>query len=418
MRLHPAWPVALAFAATAPTQPAAAYRTAADFPDFEGQARVRWESLEVPYVISTNVIPNGLTSHALVDEARAAMSRWQTAECTSLRWAYHGSSSSSPSYGDGGNGVGWLTGGWSTRGFDPAVAGVTDLRYVLGEDGQWRIAEADAYFNAQAYQWVLDDDGSDPDIRAVNAVVAHEAGHMVGMAHPCEPDGTDGAPLCGEGGAYAETTMYPAYYGSDQATLSQDDLDGVCFLYPLSECTPDVCTACGEAYCGLGYQCIEDECVPSEGGGTPPPVGDGLLGDPCATGQDCRSGLCAAEGYCTTVCSHLGNCPDGYACGDDGLCVAIDDVFGAPCAEGADCASGLCLLPATGRPFCTRTCFPTDATPCPDGLLCDEVDGRHVCAPPLPATGCAVGTPVPAGTGATLLAILATLAVIRRWRSS
>ena len=67
--------------------------------------------------------------------------------------------------------------------------------------------------------------------------VTHEAGHFVGLAHPC---GDFGTPTCdrplppGETVPYAQRTMYPATAigETSKAILSADDAAGVCAIYP------------------------------------------------------------------------------------------------------------------------------------------------------------------------------------------
>lgn len=75
--------------------------------------------------------------------------------------------------------------------------------------------------------------------------VTHEAGHFVGLAHPC---GDAGTPQCdallppGETVAYAQRTMYPATAAGEttKRSLSLDDVAGVCAIYP-----PDGGCGCG-----------------------------------------------------------------------------------------------------------------------------------------------------------------------------
>jgi uncharacterized protein (TIGR03382 family) len=61
--------------------------------------------------------------------------------------------------------------------------------------------------------------------------ITHEAGHFVGLAHPC---GDAGEPTCSSDPSFAQTTMYPVTTPGDVAkrTLSPDDVAGVCAIYP------------------------------------------------------------------------------------------------------------------------------------------------------------------------------------------
>jgi hypothetical protein len=48
------------------------------------------------------------------------------------------------------------------------------------------------------------------------------------------------------------------------------------------------------------------------------PAGSVWLGQTCARGRDCQSGICQSPGYCTRMCAD-GFCPDGMTCGATGL---------------------------------------------------------------------------------------------------
>jgi MYXO-CTERM domain-containing protein len=66
--------------------------------------------------------------------------------------------------------------------------------------------------------------------------VTHEAGHFVGLAHPCgDPSGPScqQSPPAGEV-PYSDRTMYPTTSAGQisKRTLSVDDVAGVCAIYP------------------------------------------------------------------------------------------------------------------------------------------------------------------------------------------
>jgi hypothetical protein len=81
--------------------------------------------------------------------------------------------------------------------------------------------------------------------------VTHEVGHLVGLAHPCEENGTgrdcDLAPTDGDV-PYRLRTMSPTTGPGDVAkrSLSVDDVAGVCAVYP----EPDGGCGCGSAGTG------------------------------------------------------------------------------------------------------------------------------------------------------------------------
>jgi len=110
---------------------------------------------------------------------------------------------------------------------------------------------------------------------------------------------------------------------------------------------------------------------------------------PCASGEQCASGLCLTQQGCTSACSGPADCPPRlaglppYTCAiafgsSTPICVPPADIFG-PDAAGALCRpasqpgttlcrSGACDDGAPGGPMCTQAC--NEAGGCPPGLGC------------------------------------------------
>src|SRR5262249_17023075 len=152
--------------------------------------------------------------------------------------------------GDGINTIQWIFSGWTSRGLDPSAAGATDVQYEKGADGKWVIVEADIYLNAENHRWVAS--GTPPTgLRDLASVLTHEMGHLLGLLHPCEPGGADGAPDCATDPAFAQATMYPIYDPAE-VSLGDDDEAGACFLYPGN--------ACEVAGCPAGMACSTTGC--------------------------------------------------------------------------------------------------------------------------------------------------------------
>lgn len=231
------------------------------------------------------------------------------------------------------------------------------------------------------------------------------------MLHTCEDRGAGGAPDCA-GGIGAGTVLHPEYAGTSQRILSDDDVAGVCFLYPRGGCEVTGCAApleciegscelvCEGAVCSDGERCGPMGCEPA--GCTE--CGPGAIGDPCDLGADCTTGFCSSGGYCTEEC--IDACRPGFAC-QAGECVAAGGVFGEECANADECLSDLCLQGAEPRPICTRACL--DA--CPGSFICGPVDGRDVCRPAPLESGCSA-----TGDASLLLclSLLGILVVLRR----
>ncbi len=288
----------------------------------------------------------------------------------------------------------------------------------------------------------------------------HESGHMLGLLHPCELGGALGAPDCSQHPEAAEATMYPVY-SSGEVTLSADDVAGVCFLYPGSDCEitgcpsgtvcqPEGCLVkCGERMCMAGERCTSDGCQPA-----PPPgecsgplctkpgcirddecatvqqcvhgkcQGRVLNGDPCKVNEECAGGACDG-GFCTFACSSDLACPPGLTCSSKvanapGQCIGKLPL-GATCTSPDQCLGGECLAGAGDTAICTRRCGGTSGS-CPADWLCSSVDGNAVCRPFQVAAGggCSLGAREgkgPGRAGAGALATLALVGVVRRRRA-
>jgi len=392
---------------------AQAFRTGADTPDLKGTARVRWTANEINFQLY-NVAPSGLGMGDVQAEIIRGMHTWEAPTCSGVRFNLQGITYAHASPGDGLNTVEWIQSGWEARGFKTGAAGITDVQYAKTANGKWQIVEADMYLNGTNHSWVLEGDGGN-GFRDVLSVVTHELGHMLGLMHPCEVLGADGAPDCSKDPSFATTTMYPIYAPS-QATLSADDQNGVCFLYPVdgcanlqcpegSQCSAGVCApTCGGLICSEGETCDNDVCVATCNGlacdagaasceaGTDCDagascVGDGCHlragepGDPCSADADCTSDSCSLSGFCAGPCSI--DC-DGGSCSDE---AAVDcdnrSPLGAKCSEANQCIGGECLAGAEEHAVCTRTCGGTHAA-CPLDWECNEVQDKRVCTPPIP----------------------------------
>ncbi len=95
----------------------------------------------------------------------------------------------------------------------------------------------------------------------------------------------------------------------------------------LEDCTED-------EDCPDGEECVFEDSE-DEGGecrtAVDPP--NGSEGDACEDDSDCETGSCE-DGVCVSGCDDEDDCPEGFACGDDGYCEAPG------CSADSDCASG------------------------------------------------------------------------------
>lgn len=387
--------------------PAAAYRTAADLPEFDDDATIAWPTREIPYRVHT-AMPAGLDRAAALAAIEAAAATWNAVECTDVQLVFAGFTDEPPVAGDDVNTIAFVQTDWTAMGRDADAAATTDVRYGTDERERTDIAEADILLNSFAMGWTTVSPSS-PERRDLQAVVTHELGHVLGLLHPCELGGAEGAPACGP--SHDGASLHPTYFGALQRRLGADDVEGICSLYPRLpcfgacpeglECTPAGCRApCGSTHCPLGHVCADEAtCEPVCEGG----CYSGVLGDPCESDREC-GGSCASDGYCTTSCvpDAPGACGANWQCDSTSTCAPTSNrsVLGARCDAGAECVSGLCLF-EEARGHCTRTC----EGGCPDGFTCVEADDQAVCRL-RGGAGCAAGG-VPSGAWLPLLFLIA-----------
>jgi len=279
-----------------------AYRTAGDLEDFKGTERVAWHSGVTSFVLVDKIpgVVGGVD--ASLHLAKQALSAWQDVSCTSVIASLKGTTSSRAAYGDGINSIQWVDSGWEELGFRPGASGATDLRYEE-RDGQWVIAEADVYLNLYAHSWItgIADEDAEDGVAEIVGVMTHELGHALGLLHPCEEGGE---PECTKSMTTSPATMYPEY-SHGQLTLKEDDIAGICFLYPACDpescaegevCTRNGCAVvCGETTCQVGEVCMEGRCVDWKDPCQVAP--DSCVScesdKDCSAGFECRGEVCA-----------------------------------------------------------------------------------------------------------------------------
>ena len=261
----------------------------------------------------------------------------------------------------------WLYDNWPPELGGSSVIGVTTPVWQVGGN----IFDADIQYNGFNFIWTTNYQGACSGNRCqahAQSILTHEIGHQLGLNHSNS----------------SSATMFASYPGgTGQASLSQDDIGGVCALYPTGQAQ---CASSQE--CNQGEACISGSCVAQQ-----PNQGD--FGDDCNDSSECTSQICVGDpstpgGVCTSDGTGGQPCPPGFPCTPiQGGSVCLQDPnapmggsIGDPCASGQDCAEGLCVGdPNTPEGVCTRACSTTDnVQTCPDNWSCESLgSGGEAC---------------------------------------
>lgn len=147
---------------------------------------------------------------------QAAFAVWVTPNCSDLTFTYVGLVADS----DPVSKVGVVFADWAARGRPPEAVAITETTF---RPSTGAIERAVIEVNEDIYSFGDVEDNCPPAVYDRVAVLTHEVGHFLGLGHTQEGLGTA-----------ADPTMSPqvATCESDKRTLEDDDVAGLCFLYP------------------------------------------------------------------------------------------------------------------------------------------------------------------------------------------
>lgn len=318
----------------------------------------------VPYEVNTTSSQElgRETTLSLIADSYAS---WRAPNCSDFSYSYQGETNDDYQTGDQINTLVWRYNG-ST--FPRELGGASTIGVTLSSAFGNRAIDGDIVFNGIDHTWVI---GANRfgEVDA-QSIITHEVGHQLGLDHS----------------PFQSATMYAAYLGGDgSASLSNDDISGVCNLYPSgaqSECSDD-----GD--CPGSEVCSGGACVP----GTSNEAGE--IGAACGQNNPCANGLfCVVDqrgnAFCTRECG--GGCPMGWSCqevsfGRQRASICLEDEgdpvgtgeFGDPCNGGYNCGSGFCVSDGDDS-FCSQSC--RDDADCPEGAECYPLsNGGGACVP-------------------------------------
>ncbi|WP_437274473.1 matrixin family metalloprotease [Sorangium sp. So ce375] len=190
-------------------------REAAAWEPLDLEVVPRWRELPVRYHINGGTIPGPLSSFAAAS-IEAGFAAWSSPGCTAWEVERLGDTGDGYDFDDGKSVFLWISDSW------PGELGQADSVIAVTMpvwDPYGVIGEADMIFNNVGFCW---NDTGEGDCVDVRSIATHEEGHFLGLGHT----NVRGATMLG---------FYPG--GTSARTLEDDDIEGVCALYPIGGTT-------------------------------------------------------------------------------------------------------------------------------------------------------------------------------------
>ena len=216
----------------------------------------RWSGT-VRYEINTgsSVELGRETTLTVVSDSYAA---WSDPNCSQVSYRYEGETQGNFTTGDQLNTLIWQCG----NRFPRELGGASTIGVTLSSSYGNQAIDGDIVFNGIDHRWVVG--ASSYGQVDAQSIITHEVGHQLGLDHS----------------PYQDATMYAAYLGGNGArSLSNDDIAGICSLYPSgaqADCLND-------NQCGNGQRCGRSLSSgrPSRGGN---------IGSSCGPQTQCAPG--------------------------------------------------------------------------------------------------------------------------------
>ena len=175
-----------------------------------------WANNEVTIVVNTANCPSGVDVVALIKDA---MDVWNNVPTSSLKVKYGGTTTSTT---DGNPVVAYCSVNFAA---DTGGADQDSVPGVARGNGSPRLTSGLLILNASAGAANI----ASVSRIGLEVVVAHEIGHVLGLGHSQS----------------ANALMYYTYSLKSDLNLSQDDIDGISYLYPSDEFKDNEFAGCG-----------------------------------------------------------------------------------------------------------------------------------------------------------------------------
>lgn len=289
-------------------------------------AQPRWQGFPVLYKINAASLPSSIASIG-VARVDAGFAAWGAPDCTSFATMNAGDTPLSNNYQDNQNVIRWESQSWK-QSYGP-VDSVIGVTAPVWQDQTWKIVDADIVFNNVGFNW--NDTGSNGFVDT-QSIATHEEGHFLGLGHSTAKN----------------ATMYASYSGGTALrVLSQDDIAGVCALYPSGNTTGTTTTSTGGESC---ESCVESS---QQSGGACTGAASACGNEPACVALNNCLGTCNSQS-CVDACA--ANNPDGVAPYNAFVACACQ-ACANPCADA--CGTGTSTGTNTGTNTGTSTSSPT-----------------------------------------------------------
>jgi len=225
-----------------------------------------WRQRNVPFYINEECSADTALADCL-EAVQASFSVWQQPDCSDLSFQYQGLTEARSWGVDQWNLIYWEEDEWDDQHGKTIAFTHWTLIAETGElvDVDIELNGVDHIFSVESSATVMQD---------IRNVLTHEVGHLVGLSHPQYPEclNVPDADVASEGLGHPPDTEATMFCTADlgeikKRDLSQDDIDGLCYLYPEDRGLPTCFLQEGEVKVVGGCAC---------GNGPGPTAGIGL----------------------------------------------------------------------------------------------------------------------------------------------
>lgn len=323
-------------------------------------ASVKWATVPVGWVYNHNGFQQ-ISSQQMLLILQSSFQKWESPACSALRFSYGGTTASGWNTNDGQNVL-----VWNANIPDPNFPNALALTIPTYNNTTGAYLDADIIFNG-SYPWSTQPSSQQYDIEGTST---HEIGHLLGLDH----SQTSGS------------TMFPTASPGvcSCRTLKQDDIDGVCTIYPSGSSSSSGTRQFGQA-CDAQNLCTTGlTCVLLQQGATAGICFRRCTNGVCPSGDTCYP-LSNGEDACLCTsdkdCSQQGQTCDQYQCKQAGSGPTYTKQLGEACDAQNLCIKGQLTCVITQQGATAGTCFntcPNDT--CADGNKCYALNnGEKAC---------------------------------------